>query len=433
MSLLQVTSRRRQNVVIPELDATTATDSYRLARSFLFLMSLVTIDAFNWMDRGGAMRYLVLLVPFSTIVWMRLQVPSLYVRAPAGSDLVLGVLCLLGLGGSYVGVAFLGTIDTVRPVFLPMLLGLLYLFTLHEPRDAEVRRTLDWLGLIGLAYVIMNALVNLGVLPGLLQYKQYRNASVAYVALAVAAAFVTGRRRRLLLILVLTAAIFVTYPSATTLLVGLTVVATLFLTGRRATGLRSVVVVGIVILVGVVAVANFQKGVKLSSDYFAAVGKADANAGRLDLWTAGIERWQESPFVGSVFSGEAVAVRSRDDRTLPYHNDFVLFLAEGGLMGEGLLIAFIVLTEITLVRRYRRFIQVGQQDRADLLRIILTVLNAFFMAMLFNPVLPGASRSATIFGLYAIAMSLGDPGKAPASEPDVELDWVLNAPVAPSS
>jgi hypothetical protein len=29
--------------------------------------------------------------------------------------------------------------------------------------------------------------------------------------------------------------------------------------------------------------------------------------------------------------------------------------------------------------------------------------------MAFNPVLPGASRSATIFGLYAIAMSIGDP------------------------
>ncbi len=178
--------------------------------------------------------------------------------------------------------------------------------------------------------------------------------------MAAVAAFVRGRRRRLLLVLVLTAAIFVSYPSATTVLVALTVLLTLFLTGRRATGLRSIVVVGVVVLMGVVAVANFQKGVRITSDYFSAVGKVDANAGRLDLWTAGIERWQESPFVGSVFSGEAVAVRSRDQRALPYHNDFVLFLAEGGLLGAGILVAFIVLVEITLVRRYRRFIRAGR-------------------------------------------------------------------------
>ena len=95
--------------------------------------------------------------------------------------------------------------------------------------------------------------------------------------------------------------------------------------------------------------------------------------------------------MGSVFSGEAVAVRSRDQRALPYHNDFVLFLAEGGLLGAGILVAFIVMVEITLVRRYRRFVRGGDQDRADLLRIILCTINAFLMTMLFNPVLPGAS------------------------------------------
>lgn len=447
MSLLQARSWRRSSAAVPELADSVATDSYRLACAFMLVMALVTVDVFNVLDRGwppvaadaggagggSAERYLILLIPVVAIIWMRMKAPSLFVRAPSGSDLLLGLLYLLGMGGTYVGLAFLGTTDTLRPVFLPMVLGLLYLLTLHPPRDREVTRIIDWLGLIGLVYVIANFLVNYGILPGVLQYKQYRNASVAYVAMAAVAAFVRGRRRRLLLVLVLTAAIFVSYPSATTVLVALTVMLTLFLTGRRATGLRSIVVVGVVVLVGVVAVANFQKGVRISSDYFSAVGKVDANAGRLDLWSAGIERWQESPFVGSVFSGEAVAVRSRDQRALPYHNDFVLFLAEGGLLGEGILVAFIVMVEITLVRRYRRFVKGGDQDRADLLRIILCTINAFLMTMLFNPVLPGASRSATIFGLYAIAMSLGDPGEVPEVEPDIELDWVLNPPVAPSS
>lgn len=385
------------------------TDAYRLARSFLFLMSLTTVDAFNVLDRGGAMRYLVLLIPILTVLWIRMQEPSLAVRAPCGSDLILGVLFLLGLAGSLFGVAFLGTQDTVRPVFLPMMLGLSYLLTLRAPSDHEVGSVIDWLGLIGLAYVLMNAAVNLGILPGLAQYKQYRNASFAYVALAIAAAFVGRRRRRAAVVFVLTGAIFITYPSATSILVLLSVGLTLFLTGRRATGLRSVLVTGMVILVALVALANFQKGVTLTSDYFSLVGKVDANAGRIDLWTSGIERWQRSPLIGSVFSGDAVVVRTRDQKALPYHNDFVLFLAEGGLLGVGLLLGWIVLTEVTIVRRYRRFVRVGQQDRADLLRVILVCLNAFFVAMIFNPVLPGASRSATIFGLYAIAMSLGDP------------------------
>ncbi len=408
------------------------TDSYRLARSFLFLMSLTVVDAFNVLDRGGAMRYLVLLIPIGTMVAIRMREPSMLVRSPASSDVVLGILYVLGMGGSLIGVAFLGTQDTVRPAFLPMLLGLLYLFTLREPTDREVGRTMTWLAWIGLVYVAMNVAVNLQILPGLLQYKQYRNASFAFVALALAAAFVTRRYRRFLVIMVLTGIIFVTYPSATSLLIILSVFLTLFLTGRRATGLRSLVVTGLVLLFAVFAIANFQEGVKLTSDYFSAVGKADANAGRIDLWTSGIEKFQQSPLVGSVFSGSSVAVRARDQKALPYHNDFVLFAAEGGLLGLGLLLGWIVLTEIVIVRRYRRFIRVGQQDRADLLRVILVCLNAVFVAMLFNPVLPGASRSATVFGLYAIAMSLGDPGLPRRAEAaDAVRALGISEPAAP--
>lgn len=445
MSLLQTSSRERADPVLPD-PITGPTDSYRLARSFLILMSLAVVDVFNVMDRGvianvndgpsgtSPVRYLVLLIPILTIVVIRMREPSLLVRSPAVTDVVLGILYLLGMGGSFFGVAFLGTQDTVRPAFLPMILGLLYLFTLREPTDREVGRTMTWLGWIGLVYVVMNAAVNLEILPGLLQYKQYRNASFAFVALAIGAAFVTGRRRRLLLISVLAVIIFVTYPSATSLLIILSVFLTLFLTGRRATGLRSLVVTGLVLLFAVFAIANFQEGVKLTSDYFSAVGKVDANAGRIDLWTSGIEKFQRSPLIGTAFSGSAVAVRSRDQKALPYHNDFVLFAAEGGLMGIGLLLGWIVLTEITIVRRYRRFVRMGQQDRADLLRVILVCLNAVFVAMLFNPVLPGASRSATVFGLYAIAMSLGDPGLTRRVEgADAVRALGLSEPAAPSS
>jgi O-antigen ligase len=159
------------------------------------------------------------------------------------------------------------------------------------------------------------------------------------------------------------------------------------------------------------------------------VDKANANSGRLDLWTEGLERWGEAPVFGSGFAGEVTAVRSRDEKALPFHNDFVLFLANGGIVGLGLLITWIVMTELTILRRYRGFVRAGDLGRAGLLRAILVCLNAFVVAMAFNPVLPGASRSATIFGLYAIAMSVGEPppGRRRAAE-----QAALSEPVAPS-
>jgi O-antigen ligase len=394
-----------------------ATDSYRLAKSFLILMSIVTVDVLNYLDRGGATRYLILLVPIGTLVWIRMHEPTMIMRRPATADVALLILFLMGLLGSLVGVAFLGTQDTVRSVFIPMSLGLLYLFTLRPPTDAEADRMLRWLGLIGLVYAVMNFLVNTSLLPGLLAYKQYRNASFAYVALGIACAFVLERRARLLVLILMTGAIFFTYPSATSLLVIVTVFLTLFLTSRRASSLRTLVVGAAIVLLTVLALMNFSAGVKITSDYFNAVGKADANAGRIDLWTAGVEKWRESPLVGNFFSGDATAVRSRDGKTLPYHNDFVLFLAEGGLLGAGLLIAWMLLAELTLISRYRGFVRTGQITRANLVRVILVTLNAFFVAMAFNPVLPGATRSATIFGLYAMAMSLGKPPPRTVDDP----------------
>jgi O-antigen ligase len=277
----------------------------------------------------------------------------------------------------------------------------------------------------------MNAIVNLQLLPGLLLFKQYRNSSVSMVALAVATAVVLGNRRRLALVLALAAVIFVTYPSATSVLVGASVVLTFYITGKRSSGLRTIVVVVSVVTVSVLALANFDRGVELADQYFAVVDKTNANSGRLDLWSEGLERWREAPIFGNGFAGEVTAVRERDERSLPFHNDFVLFLANGGIVGLGLLVAWVVLTEVTLLRRYRGFVRAQDMRRAGFLRAILVCLNAFVVAMAFNPVLPGASRSVTIFGLYAIAMSLGDPSQI--YRRSVARGSEVSEPVAPSA
>jgi O-antigen ligase len=310
-----------------------------------------------------------------------------------------------------------------------MMVAFLYLLTTEDPTDREVSKALSWLSLIATAYTVMNALVNLSLLPGLSLFKQYRNASVAMVALAVATALVLGKRRRLALVLVLAAIIFVTYPSATSVLVGASVVLTFYLTGARSGSLRTLVVASSIVVIATLSLVNFDRGVELADQYFAVVDKANANSGRLDLWTEGLERWNEAPLFGSGFAGEVTAVRDRDEKALPFHNDFVLFLANGGLVGFGLLVVWIVLTETILLRRYRGFVRAGDHRRAGLLRAILVGLNAFVVAMAFNPVLPGASRSITVFGLTAIALSVGEP---PRPERSGGGSSTISAPAVPS-
>jgi len=112
--------------------------------------------------------------------------------------------------------------------------------------------------------------------------------------------------------------------------------------------------------------------------------------------------------IGAGFASDTV-VESGRDHASPYHNDFILFLAEGGVVAFGLLVAWIVWLEVTLLRRYRGYVRYGQRQRAMLVRVILVTLNGFFTAMGFNPVLPGLTRSIAVFGLAGIAMSLGDP------------------------
>ena len=159
-----------------------STDSFVLWRAYLLIMLAASFDVYDWLDRsvqGGATRYLIVTVPIVAAIWIRMRQPGFLVRRPMPSDVVLFALFLFGLGGSLIGVVFFGTVENARPIFLPMSLPFLYLLTTEEPTDREVSTALSWLSIIATAYTAMNALVNLGVPPGLVEFRQYRNASVA--------------------------------------------------------------------------------------------------------------------------------------------------------------------------------------------------------------------------------------------------------------
>ena len=395
------------------------TDSYVLSVGVLLLMLIAALDAINLFDRpNGGVRYTILVIPILAVTIVRSRRPSLMVRQPSPPDVVLGALFIFGFAGALIGVAFRGNLANDYPVFVPMALGLMYLLAVDGPTPGEIRKLLDRLSNVGVVYVLMNFAVNTGLLPGLTHFLKYRNASAAIVAMAITAALVRRRWGRLIFLLVLYAGIFVTYPSATQVLMGVTVVLTLMLTTRRSGAARTLVFATVVALFVVVALANLNTGIQLTNSYFASVHKANANSGRLSLWSSGIDEFLISPVIGQAFTGESIAIRSRDSKALPFHNDFLLFLAQGGAVGFGLLLSWIVLTELTLLRRYRAFRGAGATDAANLTRIILVTLNCFFVAMAFNPVMEGVTRTASVFGLYGIAMSLGSPKQPPAETPD---------------
>jgi O-antigen ligase len=188
---------------------------------------------------------------------------------------------------------------------------------------------------------------------------------------------------------------------------------TFFATSTRASRTRPYLIAATILAIGVAGLVNFNSSVEIADRYFDAVGKRNTTAGRLEFWTNGLAQWRASPLIGSGFASETVIEASRNRRS-PYHNDFVLFLAEGGIVGCALFVSWLVLLLRDLLHRYFAFADSGAVSQALLARLLLVGLGSYVVSMLFNPVIQGLSRSATIFALAAIATALGRPESVPA-------------------
>lgn len=374
------------------------------------MLFATALDAWNYLDRGGWPRYLILLIPLGSIVLVRLRNPSPFIRRSSGPDRILLVLLVIGLLGTIYGIFVRGTPQTALPIFAPMLIAFLYLGCLEEPTGQEARallRGVEWLGVL---YIALGAVVNWGLVPGLIEYRQFRNASLLFVALGLAAAVTQQHWGRAMLILGLWAVVFAAYPSGTSALVLLTVALTLLMVPLRPSRVRPYLLGGAAAAAVFIVLLNFNAWVQLTNDYFSLVGKSNNNSTRIAVWTVGIDRFEASPVYGEFFSGPTVttAVREggRTEFQIPYHSDYVHFLANGGILGLGLLIAWIVATELLIFRRYMALIEAGEGSKARLLRTLLVGYNAFFVTAAFNPTIMGVSRSASIFSIYALMMIL---------------------------
>jgi hypothetical protein len=385
-----------------------STDGYRYALAAIFVLFATSVDVFNVLDRGGAKRYLILLIPVAVVLydWTRRRTP--YVRRTTGTDKLLIALWLLGIGGSTYASLFGGVGTSARSLFLPLGLALLYLLVLQSPTDRECRRILRAIMWVGAIYILLAALINSGIVPHLAQYKQFRNAQFAIVMIGLTAAIVTRRWPLVAALVALEAINFAAYPSATSILCGVAGIVTFSLTKPHGSHARPYLFAALALLVTMFALAHISRAEEITGDYFLAVGKTNANAGRVAVWTTGIEQWKSSPFVGNLFTGGTVAqtFRTRNGQMLqlPFHNDYVLFLREGGMLGLGLLVALILGLNLTLARAHRRFSMQGRDTRAGLVRVLMVGFNCFFVAAAFNPVLEGVSRAAVVGTMYGLAM-----------------------------
>ena len=389
-------------------------DTYRFDRVLLLVLLLATLSAPGLVSGKSPLWYLLPGAVIAAAILIRARTPSTLIRRPVASDVVLLMLMVLGLAGSMYGIVFLGTTATARPVFVPMVIAFLYLLMLEGHTDDEADALVRGLIWIGIVYIALNAAVIFGLVPGpgLAGDHPFRNSQLPFVTMAVVGAFELRRWRLVGLLAVLVAFMVVSYPSATTILVAVGTLATLYVAQPRASGVRASLVAILGSVVVVAGLLNSTSSVEVTSRYFATVGKADTVPTRLLLWEEGIRRFEDSPVIGNAFSGDTNAVIVRDvgpPLQLPFHNDFILFLATGGVVGLGLLLAWAAATEAIVLRRYWAFAAAGGHAHARLLRTLLVGFNAFFVAAAFNPQFTSVSASTTIFAVYGLMLSTGSP------------------------
>jgi hypothetical protein len=390
-------------------------DAYRLDRALLLVLALATLDAPGLFSSQTSAWYLLLVPPLLTIVLIRTRRRSTLIRRPIALDVDLAVLFILGLTGTVYAMLFRPTTATTRPIFIPMAIAFLYLATLDRPTASECDRLVRALTWIGIAYLLLNAAIYFGVAPGpgLSGDHPFRNSQLFFVAMAIVGAVSLRRVGIIVILLGLTGFMVATYPSGTTILVSIGTLATLYVTQRGGSPMRAIVLGCALVIVLGLALMRPTGAVDVANRYFEAVGKTNTNPTRVAAWSEGMRRFRESPLIGSGFAGSAnaliVRVPGRKPIQVPYHNDFVLFLVAGGIVGVALLLGWVILTEILVLRRYRMFVRAGWTAHARLLRTLLVGFNAFFVAAAFNPEFTAVSGSASIFAIYGVMLSLGQP------------------------
>lgn len=389
------------------------TDAFKMSLAFLAVFFLISVDITDVWDRGGVFRYALILVPACGVAAVVMRSRA-RLRRPSSLDLVLFTLFAWGLAGSVYAAAGKGVGDAMIPAFVAMTVAFMYLAVGDGLREEEARRVLTIILVACTIYTIFAALVDGGPIHALFYYKQFKNANLMFVAMGLSAAIALRRWRWFACLVALEGIAFLGYPSLTTVLVFCVMGLVLYLTKGQASSVRTLVVVGALVVAIGVALANLGHGVQVSSTYFQSVGKSNSDSARLTLWQEGLEKWLASPLIGDSFADHTTVYFYRASAPnqvyhYPYHNDYVLMLAEGGLVGLGLLIVWMLGTELTVLRRIRAFSSTGQTERTNLLRVLLVGFTVFFTSAIANPQINAVGHAVALYSIFGLMMLAAGP------------------------
>jgi O-antigen ligase len=203
-------------------------------------------------------------------------------------------------------------------------------------------------------------------------------------------------RRRFLcaLMLALTVAAILQYPAATYILAFGAVLLTFLFTSEKTLPRHIGVVIAIVVPLGIGYVAvHLDRATSVTDNYFSVTGKTNNARFRELIYRSATTRIKASPIIGSLFTGEStvavpraivVRVGGRRVNELPPHSDVVELWMLGGIGAVGLMVGWLVATNIAVARYCRR---ARRSEDIVLARLLLMIVNGFFTVGLVNPVL----------------------------------------------
>lgn len=387
------------------------------------VVSVVVLDVIGFTLSSGSGRYLLVLAALALVCVLRPPHDRLTLRAPTPPDWFAGALLVFGLLGSLYGVVLGSAQSPSLSVFVPMTLALLHLTTLGPVADGEAWTHLRRWMVVGAVYVALHAGTELSLLPALEGGGEegaafgavFRHEKSFLIAMALASAWLLGRRALLAALGALTVLLFVAYPAGTYVLTAVIALATLVMTGRRSGRARTfgmgALVVTLAVFVPLQVTGERATGKSLGGRYFEAVGKTDNRETRARLWGLAVERIRESPVVGSGFTGDVslTTTLSGEKTAVPPHNDFLQIAMGGGLVALLLLGGWVVATNAAVLRWCRQAATDRAEGRYRLLRLLLLGYNSFFAVALVNPVMSKVGLGATLAVVYAMMMSVGAP------------------------
>lgn len=388
-------------------------------------LAIVVVDLPGYFLRHGVTRFALPLFPFLVAGVAVRRHEHIVIKRLTTSDRLLLALFLYGLLGSLYGVAFGTATSPALSVFAPLAVGLIHFTAVGRPEHGECVRYLRWLTNLGVLYVSFHAATNVGLLPtfggsvseGSQQidvfFRVFGHEKAFLLGLAFGGAWFLHRRLTLVALGVMAVLIFRTYPAGTYVVVALVAVLTLAATGPRF-GRRVSYLIGTLVLLLVLAIYaqvttdSSSRRTSLAGAYFELVDKVDNTETRAELWGQAIDQIRRSPLVGSAFTGDiSIKVNLAGRRyAVPPHNDLLQVGMGGGVPAMGLLVGWIVTTNVLIGRRCRRFARAGANSAASLSRVLLVGYNGFFAVALLNPVMAKIGLGVTAMVLYALMMSI---------------------------